>query len=1330
MPLKLLNKPSNVLLIVLFFFTFHSVRVYGQGLSDDLEETLEEESISPREARKRASQEAKAAEKRARQEAIQAKRDEVALAVGGILQSSIEGSAPFLGGSLEQVELAMEEEEKARLSAELVAPEEVAPPAFVKPVKGAPLKPSYSLWEEGFFFTEGEHAVTTNFSTRSKRDYGVSGNRVLELQANKSRLGDEVYFAEYVIEVTTSGQYDFWYGGTPPGLRDPRAPSYASSFRYSIDGGAMLDIYGENVVLGENYSSYYHWLKVGGVSLSEGTHVLRIEVPRRRLYNGEFRFSIDALFFIKADKIASGPTYRPSVFPTDLSPPATSYNPISVDYYENLIRRDPRNINLYTALSRVYSLMGDYASAIRTLERGAKIAPRDEAVLRLLGRNRIWYGEVVEGLYAYRELLYYYPKNRAYWVEAATAASDAGELRLARKLLEDGIVHFPEDPTLDVYRSVVYRDLGSIDFSEGVFERLKKRIQGDAASFMALGDLYRGNGYYKLAAEAYEEAIRLAPSDLLGYRNLERVYRLQGQHTKAEGLLLEVAESFDTEVEPFPYYNALVQGEKALREKRYLEGLYYFEEREDALASREQLAQFYYWDGQQAEGTDHTFRLLMNRLYRSVKDFDEKGKDFLNFYDRFYTYYSALKHVRGLMRNAEIRLYEAYSSYIYAVEARDRRPGDKRRADRAQEMTLAYVQTYSEYQQWLLLAEKSSEVLLRVEKEWARLLTEETRAQEAWLPLVEETGWEWDKDLTFKEIRRIRQNEPYIADYLSSRLSLFLGMPQEAARYIEEAGGRYAGDPFAQYGLYQAYAWGQLPSEQIRVWKENRDLLTSYKPHVAELDLLLPSPRGSTFSIPTQEDIALLLKDLSQATPPLGGHQQRLEELVKEVGEAMEKRFTRHMYLFEREFSFYRLILGAEYTALGRYNQGVEQLERYIMIESRDLDGIYRLASAKNGQGRWSEAMELYKKVYNLNPYYKRTMANYDRLATEHGDRASFRLLFPLTGTRQGRGVGVAFETKPNQFFSWGLDYTWLNDKKIAGDKVDAQGGDPSVYRAHKAGGTLGFYIPSWKVALRPWGGMVLFLDNAYNDSFAPYENLGPASNFEFGASIEWNPSIFTGKLDFRYALDPDSYFPDTPFENVLTVGFDGELLLPIKTPRLGPIVSTTKADYGMLAGGASNVGKAFKGILQQEFTLGYSFTSAPKFGLELLLRGEVGDGTYFEPKDFYIANDYYKILGGLRGSLGFFNEERTENLDLFFLTALGSFTMDNWAEIAPDSGFAMTIGLNLEYQRHSMVLYANMDADLIRGLKIPTAINEIFFAGATFTLGVDFKVSPLLARW
>ena len=315
-------------------------------------------------------------------------------------------------------------------------------------------EPVFPAETAGLVYIEGEDAVSTNFAREATMDYSSSGLRTLQLNREPQATGTP-FFAEYSFIVEKDGSYELWFGGTPPGPQSELYPSYASPFSVRIDGGPPRLVYREEVDVSEPYSTVNYWFTAKDpFPLLKGGHTLRVEVAERRRYDSRYYLSLDSLFFVDSSSaVYSGKVDRallPSHFPRDLINHPLNLPYLSVAQYESIIEAKPLVKESYLQLAQVYGLLGDYGNALKIISRGRLVAGDDPRFALLGAKNRIWSGEVDEGLRLYREYLASPGSDSAVWAEAAKVSAWLGKYPDSLALYRDALAKFPDDLNLKV----------------------------------------------------------------------------------------------------------------------------------------------------------------------------------------------------------------------------------------------------------------------------------------------------------------------------------------------------------------------------------------------------------------------------------------------------------------------------------------------------------------------------------------------------------------------------------------------------------------------------------------------------------------------------------------------------------------------------------------------------------------------------------------------------------------------------------------------------------------------------------------------------------------
>ena len=504
----------------------------------------------------------------------------------------------------------------------------------------------------------------------------------MQLIQRNAPYGGQAYFAEYAFYVEEEGEYSFWYGGTPPGPQDSVYPSFASPFRYILDGAEAVPVYREDLAVVEAYTPAYYWMEVTSVYLTEGVHRLRVEVPEKRRYDGQYYFFMDAFFFLRQDRMEEELALAPPVFPRNRTDRTIDHPFQSISYYEKAIKENPGNSSSYIVLSMIYSLIGDYINAIKNLNKAVSLDPTDPYPLLLTAKNRIWNGEIQEGLTAYRQLLSMAPDNASYWAEAGKVAAWTGNYRESIEFFTKGLENFPDDLNLKVNLGLTYLWMARSDDADTQFAEAEESAAGTYERAMELGDIHSVNGYPEYAVNIYNKNLEEFPEYLDTYLSLEESYRILGEDEKAEAIIQRIYDSFEESAELASYMN-VYEEKKNMKNgilQDYIDAL---EEQPDNVALRQLLSQTYFWNGMQEEAVDHYLRILINKLYISMKDFDDKAEDLLSLMDRMSRYRYQHQKLSEVSAEGIRELGTLQSAYEKAKGSAERKPEDQALAEKA-----------------------------------------------------------------------------------------------------------------------------------------------------------------------------------------------------------------------------------------------------------------------------------------------------------------------------------------------------------------------------------------------------------------------------------------------------------------------------------------------------------------------------------------------------------------------------------------------------------------------------------------------------------------------
>nr|MQY76518.1 hypothetical protein [Spirochaeta sp.] len=672
-------------------------------------------------------------------------------------------------------------------------------------------------------FIEGEDAVSTNFNKEPILNYGCSGFRTLQLNRSRERQGGAVNYADYVFYVTEPGTYELWYGGTPPGPADDLYPSYSSPFSYILNNQEPEALYREDITVVEEYAPSYFWCLTGDLQLESGDHTIIFEVSEKRRYDSKYFFYLDAFFLVRkeGDMRITG-TDLPSHFPEDMDNRTIDYPFRTIEDYQIIIRDNADEISAYIELSSIYTLVGDYLNALKYLKRAALIEPENIEVLLLMAKNRIWKGDLTEGLKNYRELLLKVPQRRALWGEAGKIAAWTASYKESIAFFESGLAQFPADPSLVINLGLTHLWAGDVKEADKLFLQAEESAAGEYPLLMELAAVYRINGYPEKAIELYEKITAAFPQKLEAYLLLETQYNATGKKQQRDNTVARIEDTFIS-TEPLLRYLDLFHKKQGLKDD--LIGKYEARilEEPDNLDLRETLAQTYFWNGDREKGIEEYLNIIINHAFGAFKNLDQESIDLLQLIDKNYLYYNYLQEIPLLIRNkskdistqrsaynSAQKTYQGFMDRVRTAKEKGEEPPqstgkDPRDTLKAEEEKLSRLLSESIYM--LNHFSESANSYAAEQKKTEAIKSADNEQKMLFDNLTKEIHWEWNRRDFITELERASQEKLSLARYILARIHLIEGGPENAEKLFGATDKTEVVVPFSSYGVIESLLW-------------------------------------------------------------------------------------------------------------------------------------------------------------------------------------------------------------------------------------------------------------------------------------------------------------------------------------------------------------------------------------------------------------------------------------------------------------------------------------------------------------------------------------------
>jgi Flp pilus assembly protein TadD len=1020
------------------------------------------------------------------------------------------------------------------------------------------LAPVFPASRPGLAYAEGEDALSTNMASEPTLNYSCSGNRALQLSRPGQLPGGGPYYAEYGVYADAPGRYELWYSGTPPGARDEFAASLASPVSVSVDGGAPRALYREDVNVVSRISPSFYWVRTFALDLARGAHVIRFEVSAKRRLDDRFFFYLDAFFLATGEALAAAAADRaglPAAFPSDHGSRAIDRPFRSFEELQAQIQAAPTEVGTYIELADEYALAGDNLNALKTLSRAAVIAPRDPEVRLLSAKNRIWRGDVKEGIEAYGIYVSLRPDDLQAYEEAGKVAAWSGRFSDAEYFYATGLAAFPGDPSLTVNRGLAYLWAGRVADAERDFAAAEKSALADPASSADLAAVYSSNGFPDRAVDFYEKAIAAFPAQLGLYLEEGALLAAQGKDAAAGAVEARAEAAF----EPSEELDAVLADARARRQLK-ADRIAELEARiaadPDDFGLRDELTRVYAWNGRKREAARQLESILAARFYRALAESDAGAPDLL----------AAHFTAAALLGDADARLAALGSLSAKARAAKaaaDKSLVDLKAREKAAAAAAAAgkAEIPTDAARGALLGSVSSlaEAISALDAEDARMslliegaagakrlfdaaASREESEDESFKALASGLGWSFDSAWALAELS-------LPADRGDQTASLARARVLAKAEDLKNAGSALSAV------TSESLAEGRLMAELMiaarrdyrgifKAASEPGSLLPALAAAAAELETVaaaLPSsPSGPLEAPPADADgaaleayaaaafdaLALAASEDSRIRGEVSSARAALGSVLQGASALEDRRLARAWYAFESGALDLRSELGSYYDGLGQAASATRQYRRVLALDRNNIRAMHSLALAEDKAGDWSAAASLFQAVYSADPYYGNAASLYNGIARRHapGLEVSTTVLADLNLFDYRSDASAIFPLGSFLALKPTVSIRSIRDRNL---------GFPAYI-----GAAAGLEVPlslatglgEDYLALRP--SLSLIATSADFSAIgattvSPAEFLGALSLYSAGgAALDWGFGAWKGSASYSYAPLPDSLNP------------------------------------------------------------------------------------------------------------------------------------------------------------------------------------------------------------
>jgi tetratricopeptide (TPR) repeat protein len=212
---------------------------------------------------------------------------------------------------------------------------------------------------------------------------------------------------------------------------------------------------------------------------------------------------------------------------------------LAIEQYQEIVKLDPQSVDDHLLLGRLYRLSSDFQSAENELKTAIKIDPNSEEAVTTLAMLYTDEGDTSHALAVLSSI----PDS----ARSAKLYSALGAAYEQRKDYRDAI---------DAYKHAIILDRDNLDAIRGLAENLMNDGQLDAAleqykvisdsnpedaqTYVRMAEIYRRQAKYDLALENLKRAGTLVPDTMDVPYNMAAVYQAQGRYDDAIKLLQDL----------------------------------------------------------------------------------------------------------------------------------------------------------------------------------------------------------------------------------------------------------------------------------------------------------------------------------------------------------------------------------------------------------------------------------------------------------------------------------------------------------------------------------------------------------------------------------------------------------------------------------------------------------------------------------------------------------------------------------------------------------------------------------------------------------------------
>jgi len=201
--------------------------------------------------------------------------------------------------------------------------------------------------------------------------------------------------------------------------------------------------------------------------------------------------------------------------------------------YQEMIKRDPEDIDALIGLGDVYVFVGKYEKAIDVFSKAEKVNPNSLNICSRLAENYNKISDYERAIKYYQRYLQLSPNSAEVYTDLGNIYLEAGEIKEAIVVFENAIKFYPDNAEIIRTLGEIYRIKSDVDEAIKYYKRYVQLVPNSEETYQTLADLYGKKADYPRQIEYLEKVVEYRPRFLKIYTELGELYLKAADYEKA-----------------------------------------------------------------------------------------------------------------------------------------------------------------------------------------------------------------------------------------------------------------------------------------------------------------------------------------------------------------------------------------------------------------------------------------------------------------------------------------------------------------------------------------------------------------------------------------------------------------------------------------------------------------------------------------------------------------------------------------------------------------------------------------------------------------------------